>query len=354
LNGRKTGPRFREVEVEASSADLRQLRRIARVISRAGAQPDQRSKLAKALALNGVSVPDPLLSPPAPSAPIELGIRFALQSAAQALLVADPQARAGDVEGLHQLRVATRRLRSVLRTFGPVVDPALREAVPGRFAWLGQASGMVRDLDVLIESLQAVADDEADSIAPLLAELSERQQIAASALRVCMDSAAYLEFARQLQVLRAVPEPDGPSAGSCHTQARLMLARPARDLRRGLRALPADPADEDLHRIRILAKRARYAGEICELLSKPAAAREYRAFSRRAEAMQNILGRHHDAIVAQSVLLAVAARESGDRRFFVAVGRLIEREAQAARDAHDEFLLLKDSLERKKHLWPAT
>src|SRR5213593_1468155 len=66
-------------------------------------------------------------------------------------------ARAGEVEPVHQLRVATRRLRATLRLFRPVLPVALVRGARDDLAWLADAIGAVRDLDVLAEQMTSCA-----------------------------------------------------------------------------------------------------------------------------------------------------------------------------------------------------
>src|SRR5436190_877604 len=77
-------------------------------------------------------------------------LRFYLRAFASA----EPAARAGEVEPVHQLRVATRRLRTALRLFGPLLPARFAAAAHRDLAWLGGAIGAVRDLDVLSELLR--------------------------------------------------------------------------------------------------------------------------------------------------------------------------------------------------------
>src|SRR3546814_17173573 len=67
----------------------------------------------------------------------------ALARALDRLLAFDPYARLGEVEGVHQLRVAGRRLRSVLRTFAPLLDEQRMNEAHDGLRWLGQAMGKI-------------------------------------------------------------------------------------------------------------------------------------------------------------------------------------------------------------------
>src|SRR5579872_6284418 len=77
-------------------------------------------------------------------------VRAAVAADAARLLANDPGARRGDdVEGVHQARVATRRLRSNLRTFAPLLRRGSTDDLADELRWLGRRFGTVRDLDVL-------------------------------------------------------------------------------------------------------------------------------------------------------------------------------------------------------------
>jgi CHAD domain-containing protein len=119
---------------------------------------------------------------------------------------------------------------------------------------------------------------------------------------------------------------------------------PWRRLRSAVRQLPEQPADPELHRIRILAKRARYAAEAVEPVVGPGAA----AFARAAAKLQTVLGEHQDSVTAQAWLRSI--RVSG-RRAFVA-GELIAMEHMAAQEARAKWPKVWDSLDRKRlHQW---
>ena len=92
------------------------------------------------------AVKPPRVRPAEPSATL---IRSALIAALSRVQAADPEARRGEVEGIHRLRTSTRRLRSELRTVRDLIDQASREQLEGELKWLAEALGSVRDLDIL-------------------------------------------------------------------------------------------------------------------------------------------------------------------------------------------------------------
>jgi len=132
-----------------------------------------------------------------------------------------------------------------------------------------------------------------------------------------------------------LPDADQP-AGSV---LPLLATGPWRRLRSAVRHLPDAPADMELHRIRILAKRARYAAEAVEPVVGVGAA----SFARAAAKLQTVLGEHQDSVTAQAWLRG--SRLSG-RRAFVA-GELIAVEHLAAEDARAKWLKVWKTLDRK-------
>jgi CHAD domain-containing protein len=106
-----------------------------------------------------------------------------------------------------------------------------------------------------------------------------------------------------------------------------------------VRQLPENPTDPELHRIRILAKRARYAAESVAIIAGPTAA----SFARAAAKLQTVLGEHQDSVTAQAWLRA--AKLSGRRAF--AAGELIAMEHLAAAEARARWPKAWKALDRK-------
>jgi CHAD domain-containing protein len=122
---------------------------------------------------------------------------------------------------------------------------------------------------------------------------------------------------------------------------------PWRRLRSAVRQLPENPTDPELHRIRILAKRARYAAEAVQAVAGPVAT----SFARAAAKLQTVLGEHQDSVTAQAWLRS--ARATGRRAF--AAGELIAIEHIAANDARAKWPKVWSSLDSKRlRTWMTT
>jgi CHAD domain-containing protein len=272
-------------------------------------------------------------------------IRSVLAESVAALLHNDPLVRtSGDPEAVHQARVATRKLRSHLRTFGPLLEPEWTDPLRSELGWLGMSLGAVRDSEVLLERLrgrvQSLPLPDTRSAASLLHILELEIEGLRKKLLTELDSTRYVDLLERLVAAAhapaVLPEADQPAA----TVLPMLATSPWRRLRSAVRALPTDPSDPELHRIRILAKRARYAAEAVAPVVGPMAI----TFARNAAKLQTVLGDHQDSVTAQAWLRS--ARLSG-RRAFVA-GELIALEHMAAAEARAKWPKVWKSLNRTR------
>ena len=208
--------------------------------------------------------------------------------------------RGTDPEDVHDMRTAVRKLRAILRAARSGFDRAWVEALRSKLDWLGTTLGAVRDLDVLHEHLRdelAALEDVAGTSAPLQLSrcLDVEYSRARAKLVVALDSPRYRELLSRLD--EAVRQPRVVTADLSLPR---MAARQFKKLRKAVRALPAEPSDEALHAVRIKVKRARYAAELAgEEVGRPAS-----RFVNKAKKLQDILGEHQDAVVAESRIRA--------------------------------------------------
>jgi CHAD domain-containing protein len=245
---------------------------------------------------------------------------------------------------VHQARVATRKLRSHLRTFGPLLEPEWTEPLRSELGWLAMALGAVRDREVLLDRLRERAKSlpasDSRSASSLLHLLELEIESLRKKLYTELDSQRYVDLLESLVAAAHSPITtlDGDQPAS---QVLPPLATgPWRRLRSAVRQLPEQPTDPELHRIRILAKRARYAAEAVA----PVVGEGAIAFARAAAKLQTILGEHQDSVTAQAWLRS--AHVTG-RRAFVA-GELIAMEHLAAQDARAKWPKVWKALDRKR------
>jgi len=301
------------------------------------------------LALPGrFSIPQLAVVPVLPSDP-SMGdaVRVAIASALERLVEHDPLARRGEAEGVHQVRVALRRLRSDLRTLNDAVDPEWRQRIEPRLRGIGGALGEARDLDVLTDRLQRDADGTA-ALAPLFEHLTQRRAAARTALRHALEGAEYIALVDELVAAIQVP-PTGRAADQAARDALPRLAMSAwRRLERRARHLRPDSPDADFHRVRIAAKRARYASELAARLLHGVPARGAERFARKIAKAQERLGFLQDAVVAEATIRATRGEAANGGSYAFEAGRLAERQRQHARDARSAFLEAWPGLRRSK------
>ena len=335
---------FRELEVERLDDDETSLREVEHQLRLAGARDhDGQPKLFHALSLPAPA-PD---EPPAPDAPVVGHVKWALTQHVRWLTAHDPGTRLGtEPESLHQMRVATRRLRAVLRAAGPLLVPDWTLALLQELKWLSELLGPARDLDVQIASFteEAAGLDARDRkplrnfIASLQSDRARLQPVLLSELK----STRYLELVQQLQ--QAAHEPP-------FVESPLLLRDLAKQvfskLRKAIRRLGDSPSDTQLHAIRIKIKRARYAAELAAWSAGKPAVR----FMKQARAVQDLLGLHQDALQAETSIRIFLKLATTVRAGFVA-GFLVERQHQR-RIAIRASLpsLLKRLMKRGKAAW---
>jgi CHAD domain-containing protein len=336
--------RFRELEIEQLDGDTNVMQDLERQLRRAGARDhDGRPKLFRALSLP-VPVQD---TPPAREASQVDHVKWTLAQHVRWLLAHDPATRLGtESEGLHQMRVATRRLRAVLRAAQPVLVPDWATALHSELTWLSELLGQGRDLDVQIAYFngEAVGLDARDRkpLAQFVAQLRSQRERVQQVLLSELRSARYLELIRRLQV--AVQE---PSVVESPVTLRELAKQEFKKLRKAIRRLGASPSPAKLHAVRIKTKRARYAAELAVWsVGRPAS-----RFMKRAEAVQDLLGSHQDALQAEVYIRAFLKQSTNVRAGFVA-GRMVERQRQRRHDVLNQMKpLVKTLIKRGKQVW---
>src|SRR6266566_2916802 len=342
-DGRRVAARFREIEVEVPNGETALDPLVNRLRGAGAGAPDPTPKHVRALGPRAMEPPE--VSPLPVLAAAKDVIRSVLAQSVAHLLRHDPIVRTGgDPEAVHQARVAIRTLRSNLRTFGPLLDPEWTEPIRTELGWLGLALGAVRDREVLLDRLRARATSlphgDQRAAASLLSVMDKEIEELRHKLIVDLDSARYVDLIERL-VAAALAPVTLPDADQPAKDVLPKLAGgPWRRLRSAVRQLPENPTDPELHRIRILAKRARYAAEAVQAVAGSVATN----FARAAAKLQTVLGEHQDSVTAQAWLRS--ARATGRRAF--AAGELIAMEHIAANDARAKWLKVWKALDRKR------
>src|SRR3954464_10157667 len=297
---------FVEVEIELRDGRADGLDEIAGELVSAGAEPGKGlPKLFRALGRTSAYGPSPRSFEE---------LRSRLRDQLREIERHDPGTRLGrDAESLHDMRVGVRRLRALLRAGREELVATDTGELDDRLKELGRILGEVRDLDVLLARLDAEAaglgGEDAKRAGSLLATLRTERSCSRSRLLAALRSDEYLalldDTARTIDEL----EPSG-SAVTLDELADEAFAK----VRKAVRKLPDEPANEDLHAVRKKGKRARYAAELAGR----------KKLVKRAKKLQDVLGEHQDAVVAAERLRELAAGSAPEQA--LVRDRLVERE----------------------------
>ncbi|AZM53225.1 metal-binding protein [Streptomyces sp. WAC 01529] len=261
-----------------------------------------------------------------------------LRAQRDAIVSLDPAVRRELPDSVHQMRVATRRMRSAFKSYRKILDRRVTDPVGEELKWLAGELGVDRDQEVLAERL--VTRVEALPGTLLLGPVRGRLRMWSVARRAdsrsrtaaVLESERYLALLDSLDALLAEP-PLHPAASAPPAKAlpKALLKDYARLATRVEHALALESGgerDRAMHEARKAAKRARYAGEAAvPALGKPA-----KRFAKRMKSVQSVLGDHQDSVVAREALraLAVQAHMAGENAF--AWGLLYGQEEASAAD----------------------
>lgn len=335
LAGRRIAARFRELEVEITDETPEGLLdEVLRRLREAGAGAvDTTTKYVRAVGPLALEPPEVRIRDLPRDATVGAVLGRALSRSALHLMRHDAVMRLDvNPEGVHQARVASRRLRSDLRTFRAALDPTWAEPLRAELRWLGTVLGEARDADVLLDRVRArtatIPPTEAPGAAAVIEGLEHRRKEAHITLIESLRSDRYVMLLDRIveaaEAPAVLPDADEP----VRLIATDLLRGPWRHLRRAVASAGKRPSDAELHTIRIRAKRVRYAADtLAPLTGRPA-----RSFAEAAAGSQLVLGEHNDAVVAEAWLRTWAAgHRSGDAAF--AAGMLAGLERAAAVEA---------------------
>ena len=338
---------WREVEVELVDGDEALLDAVGRRLVEAGAAPSSSgSKLARVLAER--------LGPPdgVPAGGAKRGTRRkragptagavvleALAAQVRALQEADVLVRTDQPGGIHDLRVACRRLRSILAAFRPVLDREQTDPLRDELQWVGQEVSGARDGEVALGHLRALVQRQPAELVlgPVAARLQQTAiQDAEAGRRAAaraMEDKRYLRLVDALFELLETP----PLTAVAEQPARAVLVdavrRSGRRFRRQLAATQDEPHGPALHEARKAAKRLRYTAEV----AVPVLGGRARKLVKAAKKVQETLGDRQDTVVTRELCrtLGLAAFGAGESAW--TYGRLHALEEARAERAEADF-----------------
>jgi CHAD domain-containing protein len=345
VGGGQRPMQLRRVEVEVQAEWVEALDPIVQQLrASCGLQPARLSKFEAGLLAVGLEIPgSPDLGPTDITPESTMGeLAFAVvRRQLAALRAREPGTRLGeDPEELHDMRVATRRLRAALELFAEVL-PVRAQVFREELGWLGRALGAVRDLDVQLAGLHemttaragwsdAVRDDGHDPLNDLSELLTREREAARADMLGALDSVRWERLAKGLAAMAQ----QGPARRALATRVPAVIAMPELIVARhdvvakAARRAKKSGVVTDFHRLRIRCKRLRYSLEFASEVYRGRTAR----YVRELTAVQDELGLMQDAEVAS---LRLADLATGDTALPAAtifvMGGVAERERRAVR-----------------------
>ncbi|MFD8894417.1 CHAD domain-containing protein [Streptomyces sp. NPDC059558] len=313
-----------EVEVElADGVDPELLDAVEKAFRKAGLKvSDAPSKLARALAETDAEPPARHVGG-GPEGTAGAHVLAYLREQRDALVAQDPAVRRALPDSVHQMRVASRRLRSAFKTYRKVIDRAATDPIGEELRWLAAELGVDRDQEVLLERIQGHLGELPRTL--LIGPVRSRLRVWNTARRsgsrrralAVLDSARYVALLDALDAL--LDSPPLKQAAARPPQEVLPKAvlrdyeRLAGRVATGLSLDEGHERDLALHDARKAAKRLRYAAESAEpVLGKPA-----KHLAKAGKSVQNLLGDHQDSVVAREALrgLGAQATAAGESAF---------------------------------------
>ena len=274
----------------------------------------------------------------------------------QRIRALDAPVRLDTADAVHRMRVATRRLRSALATFAPLVRADVVRPLGDELRWLAAELGAVRDAEVLRTRVRAALADgtdegtaEAAGIAD--AELSALHRAAHDRLLVELDGERYRALVTALDDLVTSPPLTEQAAEPAGDILPRLVARSFQRVRRLVRGADATADDAEreelMHDARKAAKRSRYAAETVE----PVFGADAAAFAEAMEAVQEALGERQDSVLAQERLRHLARDTPSTAAAFL-YGRLHALEEVQAGLSREHFDVAWKAARRKPlHGW---
>jgi CHAD domain-containing protein len=324
-------------EIEVELADDRPpafLDKVDKKLRKAGvARSPSPSKLARALEETGGRTEAGQTPPPVTAGDHVLAY---VRTQRDAIVALDPAVRRDVFDSVHAMRIATRRLRSTLRSYTKVLDRTLTDPVADELKWLAGELGVDRDQEVLTERLTTAVAALPRSLVtgPVRSRLrtwsNARRSGSRSRLIAVLDGERYLRLLDALDTLIADPPLRKAAAGDpskvIAKAVRRDVGQVAALIAQALDLPPGQDRDVAVHEARKKAKRTRYAAEA----AAPALGGPAEALARAMKSLQTLLGDHQDSVMAREALreLSAQAHAAGENAF--TYGVLYGREEQRA------------------------
>lgn len=249
---------------------------------------------------------------------------------------ADVGFRVGADDSVHQLRVASRKLRSAIQTFKSLLGKKKAAAVAAELKWLGGELAPARDAEVSQARLESCLDEVPSELVfgplrqYLTRDFARTSQTELARATEALSSARYVALLGSLATLLGTMRPADKKA------LRKPLRKTARKLYRATAAtegLSGAELEKELHNVRKKAKRARYAADAV----RPVFGKKLRTWRKNVKAVQQTLGKHQDTVVDRTALRHFAIDGFSENQNTFTFGLLYGRDEAAAKMLRDRF-----------------
>ena len=275
---------------------------------------------------------------------------------ADRLAAEDLRVRRGEPDSVHQLRVASRRMRSALQAYRPLLDRAWTDPLIEELREFGRELAPARDAEVLKERIAGALDalEPELLLGPVEAQVTRHfaraEAEAGAAVLSALDGERYAWIRNALEQLVERPPLTKRAARKAAEELPRHMARTAGRLERAVGTATdpeMDAATRDLavHAARKAGKRLRYATEV----ARPAVGKPAVRFAKAMKGFQSALGEHQDTVVARAALreLAAQAHPKGENGF--SFGVLYGRDEVLAASIEEELPSLWAAAWTKRH-----
>ncbi|PGH46693.1 CHAD domain-containing protein, partial [Streptomyces sp. Ru87] len=256
----------------------------------------------------------------------------------EAVVALDPAVRLDTYDSVHRMRVATRRLRSVFRSYGKVLDRSVTGPVAEELRWLAAELGVDRDREVLTARLRERLGELPPALVtgPVESRLRAWSAAGRSASRerllAVLDGDRHLGLLDALDALLSrpplLPGADLPPGDVLPGAVLRDHDRLAVCIDRALAAPSGPDRDLAVHDARKAAKRVRYAAEA----AAPALGKPAKRLVRHMRELQEHLGGHQDSVVARETVFELAAQAHAAGEDSFTFGLMYGREERRAAD----------------------